>query len=81
MRRCRDIAAFDVLGGYIPDMTSRCHRLGRDPVDLCMDSCYFEVTNLCFALSGMWSVYILRVRYKCGIHLGRDKHILLREFR
>ena len=58
MRRCGDTAVFDELGGHIPDTISGCHRLrGRRPVDLLPDSCYSEITNLRFALSGVVNPY------------------------
>ena len=81
MCRCGDNGVSDVLGGYIPNITSGRHsHCDRGPVNLFPDSCYSEVANLWFALPGVWSAPNLRVGCERGIHLGRDKHIFLRAF-
>ena len=81
MRRCRGIKVFDVLGGYIPNITSGCHRRrGRGLIGLLPDSCYSKVTNQRFALSGAWSAPILQVGSERGTHLVRDEHISLHPF-
>jgi len=81
MRRSGDNDVSDVLGGYIPNITSGCHRRRhRGSSDLFPDFWYSEVADQRFALSRARSAPTLRVGCGCGIHLGGDKHVFLPPF-
>ena len=73
IRRCGGNGVSDVLGGYIPNITSGCHcHRDRGSVDLFSNPYYSEVADKRFALSRARSAHVLRVGSELEIYLRGD---------